>query len=200
MEEAIAISRDSPRVHSLSRTSPSTDDTSTQPVSPGLGTRVRGFLFSYLPTLAKPKPVPAVADSRPGLPLPPPEVLGKARGPIATPVSKPAPKPTHPKELVHLQHAPQPPSRLPRLRAREQPRRLVELRRVSPPPESEPTHVDAAPRRSSSGSVKELVRSFEEIEKVGAGREVVGAQKQRQQSVGALRRAALVSGRPGWKF
>ncbi|KDQ60307.1 hypothetical protein JAAARDRAFT_67866 [Jaapia argillacea MUCL 33604] len=169
MEEAVAISRGDPQDRSLDNAStrvealPTAGDGNLRPKT--IGTRMKGLLFSYLPTLSKssketskPKPRPAHG----GLPLPPPEILEKPRGPIATPVPKLPPKPTHPKELVHLQPAPLPPkpSLIPRA---SKPRRLVELR--PPPPRSlpPPAPIPLTNRRSSGGSVKDLVKNFEII-------------------------------------
>ncbi|KAG6899012.1 hypothetical protein C0993_001771, partial [Termitomyces sp. T159_Od127] len=107
-----------------------TESAAADPVPPTtLKTRVKGFLFSYLPTLSK-KPVlkPKSLSARPGLPLPPPSVLEKCRGPVTTPARAPVPKPAHPKELVHLNPAPVPPK--PSLIPRPQkPQRMVELHR-----------------------------------------------------------------------
>ena len=134
------------------------------PLTPTVRSRVKGFLFSYLPTLKKKTPAQKYHEpARPALPLPPPELLEKPRGPIITPKPKPAPRSTHPKELVHLQHAPTPSviPTLPRI-----PKRLVDLRPVSPPPSvaSAPINIPEG-RRSSGGSVKELVSSFEEMDR-----------------------------------
>ena len=133
------------------------------PLTPSVGSRVKGFLFSYLPTLKTKTPAQKPHQpARPGLPLPPRELLEKPRGPIITPQPKPAPRSTHPKELVHLQHAP-PPTLIPALP--RVPKRLVDLRPVSPPPvASAPIKIPEG-RRSSGGSVKELVNSFEEIDR-----------------------------------
>ncbi|KAI0264614.1 hypothetical protein BC834DRAFT_1042177 [Gloeopeniophorella convolvens] len=163
------------------------------PPSPSVGSRVRGLLFSYLPSLAK-KPAPATklrTPALPGMPLPPPEVLEKHRGPVATPPPKPAPRTAHPKELVQLQHAPAP-SRIP-ARARA-PKRLVDLRHVSPqgPARTAPVAVPAG-RRGSGGSVKELVSSFEELER-SAEIEEHALQLRRQKSAGRLADA-----RPAWR-
>lgn len=150
---------------SLVSEEPSTLDTVPQP-SPGLRNRMKTYFMSYLPTLTKPKPGATTSkpqeQRRPGLPLPPPELLEKPRGPVHTPVSKPIAKPAHPKSLVNLQ-----PSRIPRLQVRhkQKPKRLVELRPVSPPIEHTQSAVRSSQaRRSSGSSVKDLVRSFEEIE------------------------------------
>lgn len=147
---------------SLVSEGPSTLETEPQP-SPGLRNRVKTYFMSYLPTLSKSgvKPSKSQEDRRPGLPLPPPEVLEKTRGPVHTPLSKPIPKSTHPKSLVNLQ-----PSRIPRLqiRQKQEPKRLVELRPVSPPVEHAQSVRASQARRSSGSSVKDLVRSFEEME------------------------------------
>jgi hypothetical protein len=133
------------------------------PLTPSVRSRVKGYLFSYLPTLKKKTPARKTHEpARPGLPLPPPELLERPRGPIITPQPRPAPRTTHPKELVHLQHAPSPTliPMLPRV-----PKRLVDLRPISPPPvASAPINIPEG-RRDSGGSVKELVSSFEEMDR-----------------------------------
>lgn len=139
----------------------------TELPSPGLRSRVKTYVMSYLPILSRRQSEAAspsrVDDKRPGLPLPPPELLEKSRAPIHTPVSKPIPKPTHPRSLVTLNARP---SRIPRLqiKPKEQPKRLVDLRPVSPPIERSPSLRSLRARRSSGCSVKELVQSFEEME------------------------------------
>ncbi|KAI0330055.1 hypothetical protein GY45DRAFT_1324094 [Cubamyces sp. BRFM 1775] len=153
--------------------------------SRSIASRMKGFFFSYLPTATKktqPKKPPAPAH--PGLPIPPPEVFQKQRPPIATPVSKPPSKPVPPKELVQLQHAPPPkPSMIPRLS--QKPKRLVELH-PAPPPEPRPRSSlgIVSDRRSSSGSVKDLVRSFESLKE----RE----ERERQEEMARLRRVRSV--------
>ncbi|KAH9049324.1 hypothetical protein EDB84DRAFT_1453445 [Lactarius hengduanensis] len=171
---------------------PLEEDEVEVPPTPSVGSRMKGFLFSYLPTLKK-KRTPAQRTrepARPGLPLPPPEMTDKARGPVITPQPKTVPRPAHPKELVHLQHAPLP-SRIPTLS--QVPKRLVELRPVSPPPAaSSPIQIPDG-RRSSSGSVKDLVNSFEEMDR---SREIEerALQLRRQKSAGRL-----AAGGTGWK-
>ncbi|KAG6879848.1 hypothetical protein C0992_010806, partial [Termitomyces sp. T32_za158] len=163
-----------------------TETITADPVpSSTLKTRVKGFLFSYLPTLSKkPATNPKPSSSRPGLPLPPTSVLEKCRGPITTPARAPVPKPTHPKELVHLNPAPVPPK--PSLIPRPQkPQRLVELHRVSPPPPEKDAAV-IRPRRSSASSVKDLVRGFEEMEKNAV------AERAEEQKRGELKRVKSV--------
>jgi hypothetical protein len=168
---------------------------------------MKGFIFSYLPTLKKKTPAQKRHEpARPGLPLPPPEVLEKPRGPVITPQPRPAPRPTHPKELVNLQHAPPPPSRIPTLpRA---PKRLVDLRPVSPPPVASAAIAIPVPegRRSSGGSVKDLVSSFEEMDR---SREIEAhaLEIRRQKSAGRLAASATTTtsdetgrnSRPAWR-
>lgn len=170
------------------------------PQTPSVGSRVKGFLFSYLPTLKKKRPAQKTHEpARPGLPLPPPEVLEKPRGPIITPQPKPAPRSAHPKELVHLQHAP-PPTRIPTLP--RMPKRLVDLRPVSPPPVASAAIEIPEGRRSSGGSVKDLVSSFEE--KNDRSREIDAHALELRRQKSAARLAADVttmtsSSRPAWR-
>jgi hypothetical protein len=160
------------------------------PPTPSVGSRMKGFFFSYLPTLKKTPITHKLREpARQGLPLPPPELLEKPRGPVITPLPKPLPRVTHPKELVHLQHAPLP-CRIPTLP--QAPKRMVELRPVSP--NSPPSAASGAimipeGRRSSGGSVKDLVHSFEEMER---SREIEerALQLRRQKSAGRLAASA----------
>jgi hypothetical protein len=169
------------------------------PPTPSMGSRMKGFFFSYLPTLKKkktPRAHKVHEPARNGLPLPPPELMEKPRGPVITPLPKPLPRLTHPKELVQLQHAPLP-SRIPAVpRA---PRRLVELRPVSPPQAaSDPINIPVPEgRRSSSGSVKDLVHSFEEMDR---SREIEARalQLRRQKSAGRLA-ASATNSKPPWR-
>ncbi|KAI0367221.1 hypothetical protein BV20DRAFT_970877 [Pilatotrama ljubarskyi] len=150
-----------------------------------IASRMKGFFFSYLPKATKnTQPKKPLVPAHPGLPIPPPEVFQKPRPPIATPVSKPPSKPVPPKELVHLNHAPPPkPSMIPRLA--QKPKRLVDLH-PAPPPQPRPRSSTGlvSDRRSSSGSVKDLVRSFESLEKQ--------QERERQEEVSRLRRVRSV--------
>ena len=176
------------------------------PVPRSITSRMKGFFFSYLPKASKPGlPKKPAARAHPGLPIPPPEVFQKSRS-VATPVSKPAPKLVPPKDLVNLQHAPLPPSKIPRP-AKQQPKRLVELHPAPPPREAESLgRSSVSSRRSSNGSVKDLVKGFEDMEKMHS--------KERQEELTRLRRVRSVGewaattgkqgqgqqgGRPGWK-
>lgn len=128
--------------------------------------RVKGFIFSYLKTAPKTKPAPPKTPAHAGFPIPPPEVFQKPRGPIATPASKPPPKAAHPKEVVQLQ--PAPPKSSADQQSSKGPKRLVELHHV--PPKAKPQSPSAAvaiprERRDSNASVKDLVRSYEDLQK-----------------------------------
>ena len=172
------------------------------PRTPSMGSRMKGFFFSYLPTLKKKTPAQKTHEpARPGLPLPPPEILEKPRGPVITPQPRLAPRPAHPKELVNLQHAP-PPTRIPALP--RLPKRLVDLRPVSPlPVASDPVEIPEG-RRNSGGSVKDLVSSFEEMDR---SREIEARalELRRQKSAGRLAANAKTTTstmngkRPVWK-
>ncbi|TFK67570.1 hypothetical protein BDN72DRAFT_90243 [Pluteus cervinus] len=145
---------------------PPSHSTRPEPPSTTLGKRVKGFLFSYLPSMPKTAP-PATkikSSTHPGLPLPPLDILSKSRPPVVTPARPPIPKSKAPKELVQLHHGPQPtiaPSRIPRL---VQPRRLVELHPVPKPVELVDL-IKPIPRpRRSSGSVKDLIQNYEQLD------------------------------------
>ncbi|KXN84110.1 hypothetical protein AN958_00435 [Leucoagaricus sp. SymC.cos] len=182
-----------------------------------IGGRVKGLLFSYLPTLRKTPSSshsttisPSYKDklksrqTRPGLPLPPKEVLERQRGPVITPAREPIPKPIHPKELVALQQAPPvlpPASKIPRV---VHPKQLVELHHVTP----KVAHGERRrERRSSGASVKDLIKGFEKMEQEqeqerekGKGKERGGVR--RMKSVGEWRKdvgARVSEERPVWK-
>lgn len=129
------------------------------PESPSLASRMRGYIFSYLPRLSKPKPAPQPSVLEKGLPIPPPEVLNKPRPPVMTPAPKPKERTAHPKELVNLAPAPKP-SMIPR--PTKQVRRLVDLNHVTPPVPKVKPKIQVG-RRDSGSSVKDLVQSFEVI-------------------------------------
>ncbi|KAK7059613.1 hypothetical protein R3P38DRAFT_2597717 [Favolaschia claudopus] len=173
-----------------------------QPAEPAtIGGRVKGFIFSYLPTMAKTAPPPTrrPAHAGPRLPLPPLELLEKQRGPVTTPARPPLPKTRAPKELVNLQPAPpqKPKSFLPR---RAPPKRLVDLNHVDPPVEEAPKAPVpfVRPRTSSGNSVKDLVKNFEALDGAKKG----AAEIKRVRSVGECGKKAGTSagaGRPMWR-
>ena len=171
LEEAISISQEGSTLSPGQETFPQSEvkETSRSSDVPSMtiGKRVKGLLFSYLPTLPKSSSTvsrKAPLSVQPSLPIPPIEILSKPRGPVITPARAPLLKPKHPKELVVLHPAPQPPtvSYIPRLK---KPQRLVELHPPAPLPVIESTPIPR-PRRSSGSSVKDLVRGFEEIQAV----------------------------------
>ncbi|THH31441.1 hypothetical protein EUX98_g2763 [Antrodiella citrinella] len=132
-----------------------------------IATRVKGFLFSYLPLMKTPAP-PKVTTAQAGLPIPPPDLFLRPRPPISTPLPKPAPKLAHPKELVQLHPAPPPekPSMIPRATDKN-PRRFVELNHVSPPPEDKSLRSSTSSirgRRDSNTSVKDMIKTFETLD------------------------------------
>jgi hypothetical protein len=130
-----------------------------------LGSRVKGFFWSYLPTTklerAQSKPKKPRAPAPPGVPLPPPEAYARPRPDTYTPARPDPERAPHPKELVHLNSMPPP---LPPVPIKRDPRRLVDLRPISPP-RTPPAPIDIPRRRRDSGSsVKDLVNSFEAME------------------------------------
>ncbi|KZP28154.1 hypothetical protein FIBSPDRAFT_1039810 [Athelia psychrophila] len=199
LEEAISISHETPQDavveadddKSFMHLEPKSGQTEQE--SPGMSHRVKGFFYSYLPTLSKTTSAPAkqrrTVPKQPGLPLPPPDVLGKSRGPISTPIRPLVPKPIPPKEQVQLQPAPvMKKSALPRL---TKPQRLVNLHPAPAPV------INLAPiernRRSSGGSVKDLVQNFEHLDRQVDQKPSV----KRIRSVGECNMPR--TGRPTWK-
>jgi hypothetical protein len=159
-----------------------------QPAS-SIGKRMKGFLFSYLPILSKPIPAPKPMRSRPGLPLPPQEILHKARAPISTPIRHPLARPVPHKELVRLQTAPiHKNSSIPRA---AKPQRLVELHPITPPASAH-SHFVPRPRRSSGGSVKDLIRSFEELQQ--------DAPSKSRRLDHLIRKGNPSESKPAWRF
>ncbi|KAL5490230.1 hypothetical protein ACEPAI_5063 [Sanghuangporus weigelae] len=97
----------------------------------------------------------------PGLPVPPEDLLSKPRGPVETPAPKAAPKPVPHIDLVSLEHVPPPqPTRIP---CAQRPRRLIDLNHVPTPQPKDEMKKKTISRRSS---VKDLIKEFEEKEKV----------------------------------
>lgn len=209
LDEAIAVSQ-SPSAGSREGPAPESETSeSTQHEFPShesrtphqhmtMGKRVKGILFSYLPSLSKTAPQPSRSSKTvSGLPLPPPDILEKHRKPVITPVRPPPPKVTHPKELVNLHPAPIAPKKGPLLPRREKPKRLVELHPVTPPEVRPEPFTFPRPRRSSGGSVKDLVKNFEQIEQV-AGK--TGGTLKKVKSVTELRKGkGSEHARPAWR-
>jgi len=183
---------------------------------PTLGKRVKGFLFSYLPTLSSRAPSSSTSQQQNklqqpaglALPLPPPEVLKRkiSRGPVKTPVRPAVPRARPLKEMVRLQHHASS-SDIPRRMgdAQKEPKRLVELNHLSPPPEEVVVKklIVQRQRRSSGSSVKDLVKGFEEIgreekEKAEKSRMRLGRSKLEGETAEKWRKNALDT-RPKWK-
>lgn len=199
MDEAVAISKSGGSVAPGS----SSGATVKAPGSPSLFRRLASPLFSYLPLLSKGASEEASREQdKSGLPLPPPELFEKERGPIVTPVAKAPPKPAHPKDLVELHAVPEKPSMIPK--PKTQPKRLVDLRPA--PPKSEPVPVAKnlmKERRESGGSVKELVKSFETLDESvsslrSSTRSMQSVDEWRADSLGAGSKGEGGS-KPGWK-
>ncbi|KAH7905052.1 hypothetical protein BJ138DRAFT_1130682 [Hygrophoropsis aurantiaca] len=158
---------------------------STTHETPSVQSQVKGLVFSYLPLLSRVLPPKSSADSqavRPPLPCPPREVYQTQREPINTPVRSRFARPIHPKELVQLHHAPVPMKRV--LSQEKEPTRLVQLKPTAGSTAGE-TQTSLQSRRSSSGSVKELVRCFEELDDISARTKLIDRQ--------------LCKSKPAWK-
>ena len=177
----------------------------SEPQSSTVGKRVKGFFMSYLPTLSSkavhPPSQKSTISRKPGLPLPPPNILDKVRGPVTTPARHPLPKPVPPKELVQLHPAPPVlPSVLPRP---AKPQRLVELHHLPPPPEKPivASNTSLRPRRSSGASVKDLVKGFEDIDRLEKEKLNVNPLR-KPKGIDSLRKKGEGSGetRPRWRF
>ncbi|KAF7794036.1 hypothetical protein EIP86_005164 [Pleurotus ostreatoroseus] len=149
------------------------------PPSLSFAGKMKDLVFSYLPRFSRGSteqaPLPQEPEPPKGLPVPPPEVFQKPRPPIKTPLPKVAPKPPHPKDLVRLHPPASKPSMIPRPTQTQSQgqnlRRLVELHSVPPKAStSTGTHPVDIPRsrRDSTASVKDLVKSFESMEKLQA--------------------------------
>ncbi|TCD68152.1 hypothetical protein EIP91_011430 [Steccherinum ochraceum] len=165
MEEALSITETPHSGPISSYTSATESRRNAAPRPSSIATRVKGFLFSYLPYMKSTPAPPKSSSLQAGLPIPPADLFLRPRPPITTPAPKPAPKPAHPKELVQLQPAPAPekPSMIPRP-TEKNPRRLVDLNHVSPPPENRSMRSSLSSRRGSNASVKDLAKLFETLE------------------------------------
>jgi hypothetical protein len=121
-----------------------------------------GF-FSRLPTWASflPRRVHIKPDDHPDCPPlpPPPTDLVDRRKPIMTPARKRSEQQKPHKDFVNLHHT-KPLKKRAQLH-RNKPKRLVELRHISPEPTQRKFTGDYRIRRSSGGSVKDLIQCFE---------------------------------------
>jgi hypothetical protein len=198
---------------------PEVDETHGEPMeeeryeeSPGLGQRVKGFLYSYLPTVNSKSQIPTKKSRlhlQPGLPVPSEDILKKPRGPVRTPLRAPPSKPRPPKELVNLHEAPKPKERgtwIPRIT--QKPKRMVELNHVMSPEMAKEMERERlreswssdASRRSSGGSVRDLVKGFEEMDKKAA-KEVKPPGKLKIGGVfGAQKNVPSGTAKPAWRY
>jgi len=112
---------------------------------------------SSLPLPVYIKPDEQLVQGCPPLPPPPMDIIDR-RKPIITPARKPSKQQKPHKDLVDLHHTSPPLKRS--QRSKSQPKRLVDLRHISPKPFQRHTDNRGA-RRSSGGSVKELIQCFE---------------------------------------
>ncbi|KAJ3734342.1 hypothetical protein DFJ43DRAFT_993538 [Lentinula guzmanii] len=168
LDQAVAISRELPSVeNSMGSSEMNGDQTSSildAPTQPKTGL---GRLFSYLPGIfsSPASSTRKARDVKPGLPLPPAEILDKLRGPIITPARPPVPKNKAPKELVNLNHQPVPEKKETSMIPRRIPQRMVKLNQVGLPEERlQSAGPSSRPRRSSGASVKDLVKTFESFD------------------------------------
>lgn len=188
------------------RKTPPRELTTMEP-PPTIGRRVKGWFTSFrsptkspAPELPSPapvqlKPVPAQEDEEYVLAS---DVV-RNRPPIITPGPKEMPREPPHRELVDLEHVPTP---LPKSAAPRVPQRLVDLRPVSPPPPmpKQPVHIPRM-RKDSGGSVKELVQSFEEMERreeMEARARKRSEQVLRVRNIGRLKNAKG-KGKPVWR-
>lgn len=183
-------------------TTPPRELTSMEPPQT-IGRRVKGWFTSFRsPTPSSParetvqlRPVPASEDDY----VRAADIVDRNRAPIDTPAPKEQPRAAPHRELVDLDHVPTP---APKAAVQRVAQRLVDLRPVSPPA---PTRQGRMPRvrKGSSGSVKDLVQSFEEMER----REEEEAEKRRRserawktRGIGRLRGVkGGAKGKPVWK-
>lgn len=113
---------------------------------------------SSLPRRVYIKPDDHLAQDCPPLPPPPTDILDR-RKPVTTPARKPSEQQKPHRDFVNLHHT-SPPQKRVKL-CRNQPKRLVDLRHVSPEPSQRVYTDDRRARRGSSGSVKDLIQCFE---------------------------------------
>ncbi|KAG1744217.1 hypothetical protein EDB19DRAFT_1696379 [Suillus lakei] len=153
--EASAIDATNVPISTLSRSQPTI-------VPPNHLAEKTGFFFR-LPTWASflPRRVHIKPDDHtncPPLPPPPTDIIDR-RKPIMTPARKLSEQQKPHKDFVNLHHT-TPLQKRVQLR-RNKPKRLVELRHISPEPVQRVFAGDYQARRSSGGSVKDLIQCFE---------------------------------------
>lgn len=178
------------------------------PSSLSFASRMKDMVFSYLPRLSRSNSkrgsAPQETEPPKGLPVPPPEVFKKPRPPIKTPAPKIQPKLPHPKDLVRL-HPPAPKSSMiPRPTQTQNPRRFVQLHSVpsvaSTSSGTRPIDI-ARGRRDSTTSVKDLVMSFESMDKLQAAERESFKQLdlKRKRSIQEWTKAKAGNSKPSWR-
>ena len=159
--------------HQLSRPAiPSHRDGRPAPAPASATKRVLSYIGSLLPRGGT--SVTTKSSLQPvfgALPLPPLEMRQGVRRPVNTPVKKPIPKSQAPRELVHLAETQLPSKPWPPPKVRSA-RELVSLNHIEPPRSvqrprtaSGPIAIPGRPRKDSGGSVKDLVNSFEDLQR-----------------------------------
>jgi hypothetical protein len=132
--------------------------------------RVLSYLGSFV-SRSTPTPHPSLKPRFNALPLVPPKMQQVARGPVNTPAKKPIPKTQAPRDLVQLTGTQVPVRRthFPKLKSAKE---MVSLNHVEPPRSvqrtrtvSGPMIIPGRPRNDSGGSVKDLIKTFETIQK-----------------------------------
>ncbi|KAG1738142.1 uncharacterized protein EDB91DRAFT_467034 [Suillus paluster] len=124
---------------------------------------------SFLPRRVHIKPDDHPIKDRPPLPPPPTDILDR-RKPVMTPARKRSEQQKPHRDLVNLHHT-TPLQKRVQLR-KNKPKRLIELRHISPEPLQHLSAGDRRARRSSGGSVKDLIQCFEgtkDLELAGGG-------------------------------
>ena len=177
------------------------------PASLSFAGKVKGLIFSYLPRAVRPTPTSSkVSQSTEhrGLPLPPPEVLHKPRGPITTPAPKPIPKAAAPRELVKLHPVSAKPSMIPRPIPSQKARQWVDLHPVPARPATSLGVYPSLPprdRRVSTASVRDLVHSFESMSEIQAAERESTRQLElrRKRSVQEWTKTRAGTSKPVWK-
>ncbi|KAF8531334.1 hypothetical protein JB92DRAFT_100010 [Gautieria morchelliformis] len=162
-------------------------------------------VLSYLGSLvgrSTPAPHLSLKPRFNALPLPPPEMHQVVRGPINTPAKKPIPKSQAPRDLVQLTET-QVPVKQPQFPKPKSAKEMVNLNHVEPPRSVQRTRTVSGPiiipgraRKDSGGSVKDLIKTFEAVQK-NTEEEV-----KRSNSRLAVRKVASVGNlntRPIWK-
>lgn len=150
--------------------------------------KVLNYLGSFLGRYS-PKPSSPPKKTIPSLPGPP--EMRQLKGPVSTPVKMSVPKEMAPKELVQLHEvAPATPKPLERILP---PKDMINLNHIDPPPSTRPRTL-SIPLLKKRGSVKDLIKCFEEADKKTKEVEIIPKQ--------SLRRAASVNNintRPIWR-